>query len=215
MQRPRLHCSDQQHGVYMNDLLSEFAEAAEQMASVPDSLMKQMSEAAKEMVAVSRDVEDLEEQLKQKKTRLYDLETKILPDIMNQIGADVTGVDGVQIELQRKIHANISKDWEDSRKIAAYDHLREIGGEDLIKQTMIVSAGKGSDEKMIQIAQRVRQMLAEVSLDASLSMEPSVQWNTLTSFVKSVLKEGDMPVDLEVIGATDITVAKIVRKKEK
>ena len=199
----------------MNDLLSEFAEAAEQMASVPDSLMKQMSEAAKEMVAVSRDVENLEEQLKQKKTRLYDLETKILPDIMNQIGADVTGVDGVQIELQRKIHANISKDWEESRKIAAYDHLREIGGEDLIKQTMIVSAGKGSDEKMIQIAQRVRQMLAEVSLDASLSMEPSVQWNTLTSFVKSVLKEGDTPVDLEVIGATDITVAKIVRKKEK
>jgi hypothetical protein len=58
-------------------------------------------------------------------------------------------------------------------------------------------------------------MLAEVSLDASLSMEPSVQWNTLTSFVKSVLKEGDTPVDLEVIGATDITVAKIVRKKEK
>jgi len=46
-------------------------------------------------------------------------------------------------------------------------------------------------------------------------MEPSVQWNTLTSFVKSVLKEGDTPVDLEVIGATDITVAKIVRKKEK
>jgi VIT1/CCC1 family predicted Fe2+/Mn2+ transporter len=199
----------------MNDLLSEFADAAEQMASVPDSLMKQMSEAAKEMVSVSREVEQLEEQLKQKKTRLYDLETKILPDIMNQIGADVTGVDGIQIELQRKIHANISKDWEDSRKIAAYDHLREIGGEDLIKQTMIVSAGKGSDEKMTQIAQRVRQMLAEVSLDASLSMEPSVQWNTLTSFVKSVLKEGDTPVDLEVIGATDITVAKIVRKKEK
>lgn len=199
----------------MNDLLAEFADAAEQMASVPDSLMKQMSDAAKEMVSVSREVENLEEQLKQKKTRLYDLETKILPDIMNQIGADVTGVDGVQIELQRKIHANISKDWEDFRKIAAYDHLREIGGEDLIKQTMIVSAGKGSDEKMLQIAQRVRQMLAEIELDASLSMEPSVQWNTLTSFVKSVLKEGDTPVDLEVIGATDITVAKIVRKKEK
>lgn len=199
----------------MNDLLAEFAEAANQMSTVPDSLMKQMADAAKEMVSVSREVEQLEELLKQKKTRLYDLETKILPDIMNQIGADVTGVDGVQIELQRKIHANISKDWEDVRKIAAFDHLREIGGGDLIKQTMIVSAGKGSDEKMTQIAQRVRQMLAEVELDASLSMEPSVQWNTLTSFVKSVLKEGDTPVDLEVIGATDITVAKIVRKKEK
>lgn len=199
----------------MNDLLAEFAEAANQMASAPDSLMKQMADVAKEMVQVTREVEELEERLKQRKTRLYEIETRTLPDIMNQIGTDVTGVDGVQIEIQRKIHANISKDWEEQRRVAAYDHLRSIGGEDLIKQTMIVSAGKGSDEKMLQIAQRVRQMLAEVELDASLSMEPSVQWNTLTSFVKSVLKEGDVPVDLEVIGATDITVAKIVRKKEK
>jgi hypothetical protein len=199
----------------MNDLLSEFAEAAGDMEQVPDSLMRQMAETAREMVVVSGEIEQLEETLKGKKTRLYEIETKMLPDIMNQIGVDVTGVDGVRIELQRKIHANISKDWENDRKVEAFNHLRDIGGEDLIKQTMVVSAGKGSDEKMTAIAQRVKQMLAEVELDASLTMEPSVQWNTLTSFVKSVLKEGDTPVDLEVIGATDITVAKIVRKKEK
>lgn len=199
----------------MNDLLSEFAEAANSLSSVPDSLMKQMAETAKEMVVLSKEIENLEETLKSKKTRLYEIETKTLPDIMNQIGTDVTGVDGVQIELQRKIHANISKDWDDQRKVSAFQHLREIGGEDIIKQTMIVSAGRGSDEKMLRIAQRVKQMLAEESLDAALSLEPSVPWNTLTSFVKSVLKEGDTPVDLEVIGATDVTVAKIVRKKDK
>lgn len=199
----------------MNDLLAEFAQAADSLSAVPDGLMKQMAETAKELVKVSQEVDQLEERLKERKKRLYDIETKDLPDIMNQIGTDVTGVDGVQIELQRKIHANISKDWEEQRKIAAFDHLREIGGEDLIKQTMIVSAGKGSDDKMLRVAQRVKQILAEEELDASLSLEPSVQWNTLTSFVKSVLKEGDTPVDLEVIGATDITVAKIVRKKEK
>lgn len=199
----------------MNDLLAEFAQAADSLSAVPDSLMKQMAETAKELVKVSQEVEQLEEHLKERKKRLYEIETKDLPDIMNQIGTDVTGVDGVQIELQRKIHANISKDWEDHRKIAAFDHLREIGGEDLIKQTMIVAAGKGSDEKMLRVAQRVKQILAEEELDASMSLEPSVPWNTLTSFVKSVLKEGDTPVDLEVIGATDVTVAKIVRKKEK
>jgi hypothetical protein len=199
----------------MNDLLAEFADAAEQSATVPDNLMRQMADVAKEMVTLSAEIEITEEELKAKKTRLYEIETKRLPDIMNQIGVDTTGFNGVRIELQRKIHASISKDWEDAKKIAAFQHLREIGGEDLIKQTMVVSAGRGSDEKMLQIAQRVQQMLAEIDLDASVSLEPSVQWNTLTSFVKSVLAAGDKPVDLEVIGATDLTVAKIVRKKEK
>jgi len=199
----------------MNDLLEQFARAADGLSAVPDSKMQEMAKLAKELVDLDSEVTRLEEQLKNKKTRRHLVQTKELPDLMNEIGVDVTGSDGVRVELKQKCHASISSSWEDDKKQRAFDHLREIGGEDLIKQTLVVSAGKGSDDKMLAIAQRVRQMLAEVELEASIKMEPSVQWNTLTAFVRSVLEEGSTPVDLEVIGATYETVAEIVRKKER
>jgi len=199
----------------MNDLLEQFARAADGLSAVPDSKMQEMAKLAKELVDLDSEVTRLEEQLKNKKTRRHLVQTKELPDLMNEIGVDVTGSDGVRVELKQKCHASISSSWEDDKKQRAFDHLREIGGEDLIKQTLVVSAGKGSDDKMLAIAQRVRQMLAEVELEASIKMEPSVQWNTLTAFVLSVLEEGSTPVDLEVIGATYETVAEIVRKKER
>ena len=199
----------------MNDLLEQFARAADGLSAVPDSKMQEMAKLAKELVELDSEVSRLEEQLKNKKTRRHLVQTKELPDLMNEIGVDVTGSDGVRVELKQRCHASISSSWEDDKKQRAFDHLREIGGEDLIKQTLVVSAGKGSDDKMLAIAQRVRQMLAEVELEASIKMEPSVQWNTLTAFVRSVLEEGSTPVDLEVIGATYETVAEIVRKKER
>lgn len=197
----------------MNDLLEQFARAADGLASVPDSKMQEMAKLAKELVELDAEVARLEELLKEKKVRRHAVQTKDLPDLMGEIGVDTTGVDGVQIEVRRKCHASISSSWDDAKKQQAFEHLREIGGEDLIKQTLVVTAGRGSDEKMLAIAQRVRQMLAEVELEAGIKLEPSVQWNTLTAFVRSVLEEGSTPVDLEVIGATYETVAEIVRKK--
>lgn len=199
----------------MNDLLEQFAKAAGDLAAVPDSKMQEMAKLAQELVELDSEVTSLEETLKEKKTRRHVVQTKELPDLMNEIGVDVTGIGGVRVELKQKCHASISSSWEDTKKQRAFEHLREIGGEDLIKQTLVVTAGRGSDEKMLVIAQRVKQMLAEVELEAGIKLEPSVQWNTLTAFVRSVLEEGSTPVDLEVVGATYETVAEIVRKKER
>jgi hypothetical protein len=199
----------------MNDLLEQFARAADGLAAVPDSKMQEMAKLAGELVELDTEIQGLEKTLKDKKTRRHLVQTKDLPDLMNEIGVDVTGVDGVRVELKQKCHASISSSWEDAKKQRAFEHLREIGGEDLIKQSLLVTAGRGSDEKMLTVAQRVRQMLAELELEAAVKMEPSVQWNTLTAFVRSVLEEGSTPVDLEVIGATYETVAEIVRKKER
>jgi len=199
----------------MNDLLEEFARAADGLSAVPDTKMQEMAKLAGELVELDTEIQELEKTLKDKKTRRHLVQTKDLPDLMNEIGVDVTGVDGVRVELKQKCHASISTSWEDAKKQRAFEHLREIGGEDLIKQSLLVTAGRGSDEKMLAVAQRVRQMLAELELEAAIKMEPSVQWNTLTAFVRSVLEEGSTPVDLEVIGATYETVAEIVRKKER
>lgn len=197
------------------DLVSQFADMADKLKTVPDSKMERLAELAGELVALDREVEELDEKLKRAKERRYELQTKDLVDLMTDIGLDSTGVDGVQIVVERKCHASISKDWDDERKLRAYEHLREIGGEDLIKNTLSVSAGRNSDDKMRQIHDRVRQMLAEVELEAAVKLEPSVQWNTLTSFVRETVDAGETPVDLEVLGATYAPMAVIAKPKKR
>lgn len=197
------------------DLVSQFADMADKLKTVPDSKMERLAELAAELVALDREVEDLDERLKRAKERRYDLQTKDLVDLMVDIGLDSTGVDGVQIVVEKKCHANISKDWDDDRKVRAYEHLREIGGEDLIKNTLSVSAGRNSDDKMRQIHDRVRQMLAEVELEAAVKLEPTVQWNTLTAFVRETVDAGETPVDLEALGATYSPMAVIAKPKKR
>jgi hypothetical protein len=202
----------------MNDVLSEFAAASVDFDAIPsEEKTKLLAEKAKELWDLEEQIDSLETRITDLKTQRHMLRTKVLPDIMNDIDVDVIGVpgSGVNIELVMECHANISTDWDDAKKVAAYDHLRAIGGEDLIKQELVVSAGRGSDEKLRQIAQRVTQMLAEVELEASIKLQPKVAWNTLTAFVRSVMKEGKTVVDLEAIGATYQSAAKIVKKKEK
>lgn len=193
-------------------------EMLEALDTVPDAdKLTSLSKLAAEMVRLDIHINEMEEDIKLRKIELYEMQTKTLPDMMLEIGTDVIGVPeaGVNIVLEKKCHASISKEWEPDRRAAAYDHLREIGGGDLIKNELVVSAGRGSDEKMRQIASRVTQMLAEVELEASVNIDSNVQWNTLTSFVKSTLEAGDVPVDLPRIGATYMSVAKIAKKKTK
>lgn len=198
-----------------DDLISQFADAADKMSNVSDSKMKRLAVLSQELADLDKWITATEEELKVRKERKYALETKELVDLMMDIGLTVTGVDDVQIQIEKKCHANIASTWEDEKRLAAFQHLREIGGEDLIKNTLSVSAGRESDDKMQQIRQRVVQMLAEVELEASVKLEPTVQWNTLTSFVKSVVDAGEIPVDLEALGATYAPVAKIVKPKKK
>lgn len=167
------------------------------------------------LVAINLAVEEAEENLKKLKSTRYELQTKTIPDLMNQVGTDNVGLPdyGVDVVIKRETHASISKDWDDDKREIAFEHLREIGGEDLIKNTLSVSAGKSSDEKMRMLRERVVQIMAELDLDATVKMEPTVQWNTLTSFVKAELKKGTA-IDMEAIGARSENVAQIVVRKK-
>jgi hypothetical protein len=197
----------------ISDMLTQMGEALDAIPS--EQKTKLLAEKAKELVELDETIKKLEDTVKTLKEERYDLQTKTLPDIMNEIGVENIGVSGVNVALTRKVHANISKDWEDDKKQRAFEHLRELHGEDLIKSTLSVSAGKSSDEKMRMLTQRVQQILAELQLDASVTLEPTVAWNSLTAFVKEVLKHGDYPVQLDLIGATNMPFVEIIRKKER
>lgn len=200
----------------MTDITNMLGQMADALDAIPsEQKTKLLAETAKELVELDGTITRLEETLKTMKDERYTLQTKTLPDIMGEIGVENIGVEGVNVVLTKKVHANISKDWDDDRKNRAFEHLRQLQGEDLIKSTLSVSAGKSSDDKMRMLTQRVQQMLAELQLDASVKLEPTVAWNSLTAFVKEVLKAGDIPVELDTIGATNMPFVEITRKKER
>ena len=195
------------------DLIDQLADAA---SEPPDeTTLRRVSEKAQELTDAEAEVRRLEELLSAAKTRRHELRTRDLPDLMKDVGVDRIGVPGggYDVVLAPKIHANISKEWTHDRREEAFAHLREIGGGDLIKNTLTVEASRKSDEKMRQLADRVRQMLAEYDLEASVRLEPAVQWNSLTAFVKREILGGDAAVDLEKIGASYEERAEIVKKE--
>lgn len=200
----------------MSDLIEKYAAAAEN-AIPPEQQTKRLARAAQELATLNRDIETMEASLKTLKEQRHEIRTKTMPDLMNEVGVDIIGVPemGVDVVLKDQCHASIKKDWDDDRKLRAFEHLREIGGEDLIKVQLSVFGDRGSDDKMRMLYERVRQIMAELELSAGVHMEPSVAWNSLTAFVKSVMKDGETVVDLETIGATYGSVVDVVKKKEK
>lgn len=202
----------------MDELLQEFAEKADALESMAsDDKLASLGALARRLYELETQIAGREAELKELNKQRYELRTKTIPELMIDIDVDVVGVPGagVNVALTNECHANIGASWDDSKKIEAFEHLRAIGGGDLVKVALTVSAGRGSDEKMQHLTQRVRQILAELELDASISLEPSIPWNTLTKFVRETVEAGDVPVDLEKLGATYVSAAKIVKKKEK
>jgi hypothetical protein len=197
----------------MTNMLEEFAAMANDGPA--DADLRRLAEKAAELAQIEQETKELEEKLKDLKTRRHEMRTRTIPDMMHEVGVDRIGVPGagVDVALKDHCHASISKTWDAEKRFKAFEELRRAGGGDLIKTELVVAAGKGHDAAMEQLANRVQQMLAEYNINASVKMEPNVQWNSLTSFVKSIVKSGD-PIDLEVVGATYETVAEIITKEK-
>ena len=200
----------------MNDALDRFAEAmgdldTEQSAST----MKKLRKVALEYAETEKQITALEGQLSELKATRQELKHKVLPDIMQEAGVDILGlpVAGVDVVVRMYCKAGIPKGWSAEKKKRAFDHLDELGGGDLIKSELVVKAGRGSSEGMRQLADRVRQIAAELNIHGNVELEPAVQWNSLTAFVKECMGEG-LPVDLDALGAHYGEIVEIVDKKE-
>ena len=150
------------------------------------------------------DIARAEENVTNLKAMARDISERVIPELLAEQGlSSLKLADGSSVTVKREYRCTLPK--EDERRQSAYNWLRENGLGDIIKNNVIVTFGRGEDDK----AQRL------LDLAASNGFEPNqksdVAWNTLTALFQERVESGlDMPSEVFSTWIKDTT--KITRK---
>ncbi len=185
----------------MMDIFEDIFDEAGALGSVDASTGKTLSDLVRKLRAVEDNISDTEQHLKSLKAEKQKLSVENIPALMDEMGVERLDVDGVTVTRKMMVHASIPKD----RKDEALGWLRSEGLDDIIKNDVTCSFGKGEDN----IAGDVLGMLQERGYDASA--KTYVHPMTLKAFVKERMESGK-PIDLDMFGAFVANAAEIRRK---
>lgn len=161
-------------------------------------------------------IDATEAELETAKKNQLELLSKTIPDQMDTIGTNVFGVPGTDRECRVTpfYHAVLKSDSPNLEEAVAW--LDGQGHGDVVKHSIHIDFNREDAEKAKQIAERLRQMLAEydVAADTTVVKSYGVHWKTLTSLVKELVEKGEN-IPLALLGATVGRVAKIIKRKVK
>ena len=170
---------------------------------------------ARIVLAQLRDLEleqvELEERLKTIAETVKLTKEKTIVDMFDEAGINRLGLpaDGnlppYEIEIADFYKANIPAETKDE----AFDYLRKVGSEDLIKSTFTIEFGLREAKQ----TERFQRSLDKAGIDYSLKQ--GVPWNTLTAWFKTEHKKKPLTVKaMALLGAVTGRVAKVVKQKE-
>ena len=183
------------------DIFEDLIDEGDKFASVDTGTGKQLSDLVRKLRNVEQEIEDAELNLKALKAEKHKLSVENIPALMDEMGVDRLDVDGVSVSRKMIVHASIPQD----RKEEAFAWLRENGLDDIIKNDVTCSFGKGEDN----IAGDVVGLLHEKGFDPKTKTH--VHPSTLKAFVKERIVDGK-PIDLDMFGAFIANAAEIRRK---
>ena len=153
---------------------------------------------------VEDDIAAIEEQLKKKKEEADHISSKVIPELLAEQGlSEIKLADGSKVSVKKEYRCTLPKD--ESKRAQCYQWLRDQGLEDIIKNNIFVTFGKGEDNKAKQL----------LDLAQNNGFEPQqksdVAWATLTALFRERIESGlDMPSDVFSTWIKDRT--KITRK---
>ena len=153
---------------------------------------------------IEDEIAAIEEQLKKKKAEGDDISSRVIPELLAEQGlSEIKLADGSAVTVKKEFRCTLPKD--ETKREQAYKWLRDQGLEDIIKNNIFVTFGKGEDNKAKQL----------LDLAAENGFEPQqksdVSWNTLTALFRERIESGlDMPSDVFSTWIKDKT--KISRK---
>ena len=165
--------------------------------------IQQLSGYCLELQSLEDHIELLEKEVKTLKEKADKIASEIIPNMLAEQGLSFLKLaDGSAVEVGKSYSCTIKKDGTD----AAYQWLRENGLEDIIKNEVFVTFGKGEDNKAEQL----------LNLAAQEGFEPQqkskVEPMTLKALYRERIEAGlDMPSDSFNLFVKDRT--KISRKK--
>lgn len=165
-----------------------------------ESLQTITSLANKQLVLEAR-VADLENALEDAKEELRVVQTEQFPEALIKAGvSEFRLLDGRRVSMKQIYAANIKPEY----KEAAFNWLREHGHDDIIKNNLILSFGRGEDN----LFKTVSTQLMHMGLGKSMSHKEEVHWQTLRAFVKEQMESGvDIPTQefgVHVFNKTEI-----------
>ena len=150
--------------------------------------LKTVAELARIIKTKEIEVADLERQFKDSKKELLRLTDEELPASMAEMGlASFTLDDGSTIDVQPTYGASILV----ANREKAYDWLRDHGYDDIIKNNVAVSFGRGEDD----MAGAFKSLAEKEGYSAQ--QDTSIHSQTLRAFVRERIEAGDeFPMDL-------------------
>lgn len=174
-----------------------------------DESTKSLADMVQEAVVLETRIENGNVLLGELGVKLKLLLEQRIPAKLAELGVKSLKLeDGSSVEVKDVIRASIPKDPD--KEAAAFNWLRDNGHEDLIKNTLTASFGKGEHE----LAERAATALMAATNGQGVERKMTVHAQTLGAFVREQLEKGK-PVPLDTLGAFISTVAKIKRVKEK
>ena len=185
----------------MNDIFEDYFNEADAVADIDVGTGKQLSQLVRNLRTVEKDIEDAETHLKSLKQEKHKLSVENIPALMDEMGVERLDVDGMTVERKMIVAASIPV----ANKEQAFDWLRSNGLDDIIKNDITVSFGKGEDN----VAGDVIGMLRDKGFDPNTKTH--VHPSTLRAFVRERIVDGK-PIDLDLFGAFISNTAVIKRK---
>ena len=183
------------------ELFDDMFDEGAALSDVATDTAKTLSGLVRKLRRIEQEIEDAEQHLKHLKQVKHKLSIENIPALMDEMGVERVDVDGVTVTQKLMVHASIPAE----RKEEAYDWLRSNNLDDIIKNDVTLSFGKGEDN----IAGDVVGMLEERGFhpETRTHIHPS----TLKAFVKERFTAGK-PIDLDMFGAFIANAAEIKRK---
>ena len=162
--------------------------------------MKTLSSLVKDLDQLTIDINKKEEELKSLKLQKHLMSTEQIPAMMDEMGVQRLDVENLSVSLKPLINASIPP----TRREEAYQWLRENDLDDIIKNDVILSFGKGEDN----IAGDIMYDLEQRGMHPE--KKTHIHSMTLKAFVRERVEKG-LPIDLDLFGAYVARIADIKR----
>ena len=187
--------------ILMNDILEDMFDESGALDSINTETTKNLSGLVRQLRVVEQEVEEAETLLKNLKSEKQKLSTQMIPDLMDEMGVERVDVDGLTVTKKQIVAASIPVD----KRELAFDWLRERGLDDIIKNDVICSFGRGQDN----LAKDAFWTLKDKGLEPSTKTH--IHPMTLKAFVKDRVEQGQ-EIDLDLFGAFLTNAVEIKRK---
>ena len=150
--------------------------------------VKSISEKCQQLKDLQQQLKKKNEELDHIKFKVRDMEERIIPEMMQEAGVSLLKLsDGSQVEVKPFYAAKIPE----SRVEEAFSWLRDKGFEDLIKNTVTASFGRGQDNQVSELIGVCEKF------GFNYNKKEKVEPMTLKAFVKEQVEGGKkLPFDL-------------------